>query len=179
MSKHLSDDRNSAGLKGERAAQNWLAQLYGAHRVIAAEKELQDANVDFVVLPTGEETLYVEVKTDRVVERTGNFAFELGRIKHNLPLNRFFYPAWFIASQANLLVVYGPTNRLLYVMSMADARRVANEHVREHREQTQWRAAFTDFERTSINLLMPINAVPHDCWQYNADARRWGMAVAA
>lgn len=179
MSKHLSDDRNNAGLKGEHAAQNWLAQLYGAHRVIVADKKLQDVNVDFVVLPSGEETLYIEVKTDRVVERTGNFAFELGRIKHNRPLNQFFYPSWFIASQANALVVYGPVNRLIYVMGMANARRVANEYIREHREKTNWRAVFTDFERTSINLLMPINEVPHDLWQYNADARCWKMEKAA
>lgn len=179
MSKHLSDDRNNAGLKGEHAAQNWLTQLYGAHRVIVADKKLQDANVDFVVLPPGEETLYVEVKTDRVVERTGNFAFEMARIKHNRPLDRFFYPAWFISSQANTLVVYGPANRLIYVMSMTDARRVANEHIREYREKTQWRAVFTDFDRTSINLLMPITDVPHDRWQYNAGARYWEMGNAA
>lgn len=41
------------------------------------------------------------------------------------------------------------------------------------------RAVFTDFERTSINLLVPVNKVPHDRWQYNSDARYWEQAVAA
>lgn len=179
MAKHLSDDRNGAGTKGEAAVQNWLVQLYGEPFVMKADKELQDVNIDFVVLPNDEPKLYVEAKTDRNVEKTGNFAFELARIKHDLPLNRFFYPSWFIASQANALVVYGPMARLLYVMSMADVRNVANEHVRSQRERSQWRAVFTDFQRTSINLLIPIRDVPHDRWQYNADARYWEQAVAA
>lgn len=179
MSKHLSDDRNNAGSKGEAAVHDWLVQLYGLPRVMVAEKRLQDANVDFVVLPKGEPKLYIEAKADRNIERSGNFAFELGRIKHDLPLSHFFYPSWFIASQANALVVYGPFRRLLYVMSMTEARRAANEYVREQRGRTQWRAVFTDFHRTSINLLMPVSEVPHDRWQYNADGRYWEQAVAA
>lgn len=179
VSKHLSDERNEAGKKGETAALDWLVQLYGLARVTKADKPLQDENIDFVVIPQGEPKLYLEVKTDRNIERTGNFALEMARIKHNLPLNRYFYPAWFIASRANMLIVYSPASRILYSIDMPAARRVANEYVREHRDRTQWRAVFTDFERTSINLLMPVNQVPHDRWQYNSDARFWEQAVAA
>lgn len=173
MSKHLSDDRNDVGTKGELAARDWLVQQYGPARVLDATRAQQDVNIDFVVLPEGEPKLYVEAKADRNVEHTGNFAMEMARLKHDLPLNHFFYPSWFIASQANSLIVYGPTRRVLYVMSMPDARRAVNEHVREQRERSRWQPAYTDEQRTSINVLLPIASVPHECWQYDVVLRQW------
>jgi hypothetical protein len=181
VSKHLSPERNERGAQGERAVQDWLVQLYGLESVTYAGDELQKSHIDYVVIPRAEPSFRVEVKTDQYIERTGNVAVEVFRMKHDVPQNKRFYPSWFINSDADFLAVYSPVSSLLYVLDMYKTRDAVNVWVKEKRGTFEMKvvAAYTDPARTSFNVLMPISELVHDRWQYNSDVHFWEQAVAA
>lgn len=179
MSKNLSPARNKLGTEGANAVFEFLHQRFSVIYVQEAGKPLQDENIDFVVSPPKTDKIYIEAKADQYVHRpSGNFAFEMLRIKHDLPLNRFFYPSWGINSRANYLIVYSTVNRVLYIVDMPKLRTAANLYLRTERNSANVGAVFTDDLRTSINVYVPKKLVEHQTWG-RSNAGEWQEVRAA
>lgn len=154
-------DMMDEGRVAERIVAGWLASEYDG-RVISVvdDPEWQEREVDFLVTsPTRRTALTVEAKSDRHIANSGNVLFELARVHHTA--STVAYNGWSVFSQAELLVVYCPPASSLYVMRMQHLREGLQAYCRAVRGAMRVIVTPTDTDRTTINVLIPMDYVPN------------------
>lgn len=103
------------GAIGERAAWDKLQHMQGIRSVVDVrdDKFFQDNDVDFLVESYSRQFVWVEVKTDRQADRTGNIAYEVSTSGNEGCLKK---------TKAAVVFYYLPNTGKMYSIKMRNLR---------------------------------------------------------
>jgi len=150
----------AAGMQAEKLFWSFLSEIPTATFVEDVRNDLrwQQLDVDFRVLSrqgvfglTG--WINVEGKSDRHLDQSGNWIFELYRVNHTAPLPRIYVRGWSVRSEAHLLLFYAPSSHRIHSITMNDYRIAFANAVRIG--DCRFDPVQTDNIKTTINAYFP------------------------
>lgn len=157
------------GKQGEEAAYRFLNSMSNVTHVedVRDIEAWQKQDVDYRITLQDKSVKRVEVKTDTRIEQTGNVLFELTRIHHTA--TTCAYVGWSVFSQADFMLIYAPDTRAFRLFRFMDFRRVMQAYTRQKRDKTRVVWITSDDTRSTLNLLIPLVAVPHQHYVARGD----------
>ena len=105
------------GKLGEVAFAKWCNKNAIEWKDLSNDEYWQKKDVDFEA-KYGDKVKLVEVKTDTVLHKYGNFAVELNQ--HRAREFKDSELGWYYTSKADLMAVYEPTNKKLYLFDFTE-----------------------------------------------------------
>jgi len=130
----------------------------------------QAKKVDYLLPLKGGGMEYAEVKSDRHIAFKGNALFETLRIHHTA--QTCAYLGWSVVSLSQKIYVWCPPAQRLFVYRTRDLQRGMQEYTQRTRGAMRLAIVETDATRTTINILVPLQYVPHRIYRF---AKQWEL----
>ena len=129
---------NEIGNKGENAIFNFLSTYPSTTAIINVTKDewFQQFDIDFIWQDTEYNTFKIEVKTDRLADKTGNMVYEIWSDK------RTHSKGCFEKTEADYIFYYLINNRTLYVFNTKELREWVLEHIDDLKQTDMGDSAF-------------------------------------
>lgn len=155
------------GQIAEAAAYNFLETrpLVSSIEDVREKREWQAQEVDFRVRIGNGRVVNVEVKSDEHIARTGNFLFELCRVRHEGSADGWLRPGWSVFSAAHRFMIYCPPSALLYVIDSNDFRQAVQLYMRKEKPRID--SVWSSQRCVTVNVLIPAGRVPHTKYIYS------------
>lgn len=133
--------------------QRWIAEVVD----LRSYTDMQRLDVDCSLALTDGRNGFAEIKSDRHLKEngTGNFLFEILRINHECPADRFCTLGWGARSAATWLLLYSPQEETIHYISTFDYRTAFQNYTRQARAKTKIRYIPTDEDKSTIAILIP------------------------
>ena len=135
---------NEIGNKGESIIFNYLLNHSSTINLIDVSKNkwFQQFDIDFLQV-TNNGINKIEVKTDRLADKTGNMIYELWSDK------RTYAKGCFEKTEADYIFYYLINSRVLYIFNTQELRTWVNKH-----KNKLWRTYMGDY---AIGYVIPLN----------------------
>ena len=133
------------GNKGENIIYNYLINHPSTDSLVdvSNDKWFQQFDIDFIQIDGSGEVNKIEVKTDRLADKTGNMVYEYWSDR------RTFSAGCFEKTQANYIFYYLINTKVLYIFNTQELR----EWVYKHKNEL-WQTCMGDF---AIGYIIPLN----------------------
>jgi hypothetical protein len=158
-SRSYSGDYMAVGKLAESIIIPWLRDNPGVVEVndLTDLRPLQEADVDCSIKLTDGRITLAEIKSDKWLrgESGTNVLFEILRLNHTAPPDRFCVLGWTARSPAKWLLYFSPTLSKVYKCRFDDLRRCAQRYTREVRKEARIDLVETDSIKSTINILIP------------------------
>lgn len=120
-------------------------------------RPLQEADVDCSIKLIDGRIILAEIKSDKWLrgEPRTNVLFEVLRLNHTSPPDKFCVLGWTPRSPAKWLLFYSPTKQKVFKCLFDDLRRCAQRYTREARGDSRISWVNTDSIKSTVNLLIP------------------------
>ena len=135
---------NEIGNKGENAIFNYLLNHSSTINLINVSKDkwFQQFDIDFLQV-TKDEINKIEVKTDRLADKTGNMIYEVWSDR------RIYAKGCFEKTEADYIFYYLINTKVLYIFNTQELRTWVNKH-----KNKLWQTYMGDF---AIGYVIPLN----------------------
>lgn len=135
---------NEIGNKGENAIFNYLLNHSSTINLIDVSKDkwFQQFDIDFLQV-TNNGINKIEVKTDRLADKTGNMIYEIWSDR------RIYAKGCFEKTEADYIFYYLINTKVLYIFNTQELRTWVNKH-----ENELWQTCMGDF---AIGYVIPLN----------------------
>lgn len=135
---------NEIGNKGEDVIFNYLLNHSSTINLIDVSKDkwFQQFDIDFLQV-TNNGINKIEVKTDRLADKTGNMVYEIWSDR------RIYAKGCFEKTEADYIFYYLINTKVLYIFNTQELRTWVNEHKNE-----LWQTCMGDF---AIGYVIPLN----------------------
>jgi hypothetical protein len=135
---------NEIGNKGENAIFNYLLNHSSTINLIDVSKDkwFQQFDIDFLQV-TNNGINKIEVKTDRLADKTGNMVYEIWSDR------RIYAKGCFEKTEADYIFYYLINTKVLYIFNTQELRTWVNKH-----ENELWQTCMGDF---AIGYVIPLN----------------------
>lgn len=155
----------AAGRAAEEIILSWLAT---APWVIGVEdlrslRVMREADVDCSISISDGRVTLAEIKSDRHLDLSGNFNFEVLRINHTAPQEKAAVLGWSARTPARLILFFAPTTNRIHLIGADEFRRSLQGYTDEARRNTRLHYVETDAIKSTINILIPdrfVTAMP-------------------
>ena len=129
---------NEIGSMGESAIFDFLSTYPSTTTIIDVTKDewFQQFDIDFIWQDTEYNTFKIEVKTDRLADKTGNMIYEIWSDK------RFYTKGCFEKTEADYIFYYLINTRTLYIFKTLELRQWVSEHANNLRQSNMGDNAF-------------------------------------
>lgn len=168
-------DYMRTGRLGESVVARWLEddpQVIGVED-LRELRPVQGVGCDFAVYLRDGTNPLAEVKTDMVLDETGNMVFEIFRVNHTAPHDRAFILGWSARTSAKWLLVYSPQRKKIYRFETE----ILRQTIQKKTFETRWRHYYDPLYPE--NLLRWVNTdkikstvimtIPQEWWEPIAD----------
>ena len=160
--RSYSGDYMTAGNNAEEIVIRYLKGEPTVERVVDCrdDPERQNQEIDFEVFLKNGKKIFVEVKSDAYLGKSGNILFEFARINHTVSdLSFCAVRGWSIRSRATHFIYYAPAVESLYIIKTPNLRTAMQEYTKQARKNTHFDYVSTDEIKSTLNILIPISFV--------------------
>lgn len=136
---------NIVGQNGEYIIYNYLWKHKSTFKIVDVSKDkwFQQFDIDFLQITTDYNVNKIEVKTDRMADRTGNMVYEVYSDK------RFYTLGCFEKTEADYIFYYLINTNILYVFNTQELR----EWILEHQHNLK----LVDMGDYALEYIIPLN----------------------
>lgn len=136
---------NEIGNKGENIIFNYLLNHPSTINLIDVSKDkwFQRFDIDFIQIANNGSVNKIEVKTDRLADKTGNMVYEIWSDR------RIYAKGCFEKTEADYIFYYLINTKVLYIFNTQELRTWVNEH-----KNKLWQTCMGDF---AIGYVIPLN----------------------
>lgn len=136
---------NEISNKGEEIIYNYLWKHKSTLKVIDVTKDkwFQQFDIDFIQVDCNGGVNKIEVKTDRLADKTGNMVYEIWSDR------RIYAKGCFEKTEADYIFYYLINTKVLYIFNTQELRTWVNKH-----ENELWQTYMGDF---AIGYVIPLN----------------------
>lgn len=152
----------AAGQQAEEIVMSYFKHRSDVEKIIDCRlnPERQDQEIDFDVFLKNGKKIFVEVKSDAYLGKSGNILFEFARINHTVVDTLFSIRlGWSARSRATHFVYYAPSCHSLYFVQVFRLREAMQKYTLKERKQTRIDYVATDSIKSTLNILIPIEYV--------------------
>jgi len=145
------------GKRAEEAVLRWLGENPDILDVrdCRSQRVGQEADFDFSITGTDGVVTLAEVKSDKLINKTGNMIFEIARVNHTAPHDRAVTLGWSARSPATWCVFYCPPAKKIYVVRFEDLRKCFQHYSRKVRKNVRMKWVPTDSIKSTLIALIP------------------------
>ena len=136
---------NEIGNKGENIIFNYLLNHPSTINLIDVSKDkwFQRFDIDFIQIANNGSVNKIEVKTDRLADKTGNMVYEIWSDR------RIYAKGCFEKTEADYIFYYLINTKVLYIFNTQELRTWVNKH-----KNKLWQTCMGDF---AIGYVIPLN----------------------